>query len=154
MKKNTVLYILLIFLIAVNAFFIVQQFKQPSKKMRKSPKEFISKRLQFDEEQINQFNELEKQHRERMRAISHETKELKDALFDKINDVGIADREIDSITSLIGALEKQKDIEVFNHFRNISSFCTDEQKIQLVEILKKARRRGKGRPPGPPKHRK
>ena len=151
MKKNLLLYILLAFLMVVNGFFIYKNLKGPDKRKHRSPRNFISSQLDFSPEQLDQFKSLEQAHRDRMKMIYDGTKELKDALYSRIHDSSINDQEIDSITTLLAAKEKEKDTEVFNYFRSISALCNDQQKDQLDDILKKARHRGRG---GPPRHKK
>ena len=154
MKKNIVLYILLAFLVLVNGFFIVKHLKEPGKKKRSSPRNFITKQLDFNPDQMEQFKTLEKAHRQRMKVIYDDTKILKDALFSKVHDASVQEKEIDSLTSLLGLKEKEKDAEVFNYFRSISKFCDDSQKEQLSKLLKKARHRSKGRNHGPPRRKR
>ena len=135
----------------VNGVFIYKNLKGPDKRKHRSPRTFISTQLGFNEQQQEQFKLLEQAHRDRMRSIYDSTKELKDALFSRIHDPSITDAEIDSITTLLAAKEKEQDTEVFNYFRSISALCDDQQKEQLNKILKKARHRGRG---GPSRHKK
>lgn len=138
----------------VNGFFVYKNLKGPEKRKHRSPRNFISSQLDFSPEQMEQFKSLEQAHRDRMRSIYDDTKDLKDALFSRIHETSITDKEIDSITSRLAAKEKEKDIEVFNYFKSISALCDEQQKGKLDKILKKARRRGRGGPPGPSRHKK
>ncbi len=138
----------------VNGFFVYKNLKGPEKRKHRSPRNFISSQLDFSPEQMEQFKSLEQAHRDRMRSIYDDTKDLKDALFSRIHETSITDKEIDSITSRLAAKEKEKDIEVFNYFKSISALCDEQQKGKLDKILKKARRRGRGGSPGPSRHKK
>jgi hypothetical protein len=150
MKKNLLLYILLIFLIIVNGFFLFNYIGKPQMKGPRGPKgpsTFIAKQLNFDDTQLEEFNKLDNSHRKRMRVIFDNLRELKGELFHNISN---NENKIDSIATLIGNTEKQKELEVINHFRDVLSICNERQKKHFDEIMRDAlhqdRRKGQ-RPP-------
>ncbi len=154
MKKNLLLYILLIFLIVVNGFFLFNYLGKSSDKSRKGPKgpgNFIAKQLEFDEAQMQRFQELNQEHRQVMRGLLNETKDLKEELFKKISETNISDKEIDSITRLIGIKEQQKEKETFKNLKNIQEICNDKQKERFNKIVRDAMHRGRKRGDGPPR---
>ena len=52
--------------------------------------------------------------------------------------------KVDSIATLISAIEKQKDLELFNHFRAVQEICNEEQKEHFKSIIKRAlKKRGR-----------
>ncbi|WP_111683923.1 Spy/CpxP family protein refolding chaperone [Winogradskyella tangerina] len=145
MKKQLPLYILILFLIIVNGFFLINHFgisDDGDFKGPKGPNNFISKRLDFNAEQTQQFEELEQKHRKTMRGISNEIRSSKEALFDQISNVEASDSKIDSITSVIGEFEKNKDLEVFRHFKAIYNICDDSQKAKFNSLVKDALHKG------------
>nr|WP_321233177.1 hypothetical protein [uncultured Psychroserpens sp.] len=162
MKKNIPLYILLVFLIIVNAFFLFNYLgKSNHKGKRGNQNNFIVRELKFDDTQKQKLKDLEASHHKRIRTILEGSKELKGELFDKISMESISESEIDSIASLIGDIEKDKELETFYHFRAIQNICNDEQKEAFERIVKKAlHRKGRnGSPHGkrrdgdrPPRH--
>ena len=115
----------------------------------KGPSSFIAKQLNFDDTQLESYNQFEKTHRKNMRTISDNLRELKDGLFDNISDTSISQNKIDSITTLIGNNEKAKELEVFNHFRNIQLICNEKQKKHFNSIMKDALHGNKGNRPPP-----
>lgn len=156
MKKQSVLYILLIFLILSNAFFLFQFIgKKDSNKGK--PEDFIVKQLKFNDNQLEAYNTLRLSHIETIKSINDQTRLLKDEMFSKISESNVSQTYIDSITGLIGAQEMQKDKELFMHFLKVRDICNERQKEKLKKILKDALRRGgerKGPPPnGPGGHR-
>jgi len=151
MKKNLLLYILLAFLLVVNGFFLINHLSKANRKGPKGPGNFIVKELQFNKDQLNNFDQLNDQHHNKMRLLSDDLRKLKDELFSKISVASVNENEVDSLTTLIGKKEKEKETEIFNHFRNIQDICTEKQKEKFKIIIKDALRRGddKGqRPPG------
>ena len=122
-----------------------------SKNQREPQKDrdFIVKELGFDKSQLEQFREKSEGHHETMMRLSDDIRNLKDNLFDKLTDNSINDVTLDSISSLICEKEKQKDKEVFSHFKMIQDLSNVKQKEKFKIILKDALRRGDqgNRPP-------
>ncbi len=153
MNKNLPLYILLVFLIIVNSFFLYNYLGNTNKEDSKGPKrpgEFLVKELGFNESQQKQFRELGKRHHQNMRGLSEEIRGFKDDLFKGLSDTSLKDANIDSISSLIGEKEKAKNLEVFRHFKQVQELCNDKQKEKFSEIIKDGLRKG-ARDQGPPR---
>ena len=88
MKKNLILYILLVFLIVVNGFFLFNYMGNSNKNKQKGPKgpgNFIVKELGFNEDQLKQFREKSRGHHQAMMDLSDNIKNLKDELFDRLS---------------------------------------------------------------------
>jgi len=158
MKKNVLLYILLGFLMIMNGFFLFNHLGKPNQKRPPNdrPVKFIADRLEFDASQLEQFQDLDLEHREKMRLIVDKIKTSKDALFDKLSDDTMHPSEIDSFASIIADREKAKDLETFRFFREVGRICNKDQKEKLKSIIKDAlRRQGppgrNGPPPGGPR---
>ena len=141
MKTSKVLYVLLVFLILSNIFFLFHFLEKPKHQNRK-PKLFLAKALDFNKDQMVLYKKLSDPHFKKMEIYSKDIKILKDKLFSKLSDKKVSPNYIDSITQLIGKKEQQKDIEVFNHMRAIRQLCNNEQKEKFLDIVFKALRRG------------
>ena len=113
------------------------------------PPDFIAKQLDFDETQMKEFVEIDKSHREKHKNIIHSLEELKGQLFSDISKDSISETKIDSIATLIGNKEKEKEMEVFYFFKKIKSICNDKQKKQFENLMKDAlpKRGDRPRPP-------
>ncbi|MGB1314198.1 hypothetical protein [Bizionia paragorgiae] len=152
MKKNIILYVLLIFLILVNGFFLFNYMGINSSTNRKGPqsnKDFIVKELGFTTSQLDEFKDQSKGHHKRMMRMSDKIKNLKDELFGKLSDTLVKESTIDSITSLIGNVEKEKEKEVYYHFKMIQQLSTEAQKETFKAIIMDALRKGDQRKNGP-----
>ncbi|MEC3908341.1 hypothetical protein VOI54_15025 [Tamlana sp. 2201CG12-4] len=151
MKKHSLLYILLIFLVIVNVFFLYNYLGNGNNRSKgpQPPGDFLVKELGFSASQLEEFRGINQKHHHRMRSISEDIRELKDALFNGLSDVTDNEFVIDSITTLIGKKEKEKDLETFNHFRHIQELCNEKQKEKFNDIVKDALRKGirEQRPP-------
>ncbi|MGK0252634.1 MAG: protein CpxP [Mariniflexile sp.] len=160
MNKNSLLYILLVFLIIVNGFFLYNYLgsatskNDVNKKGKGGPAEFIVKALKFDNEQMAKFEKINKGHHEAMVKSRDETKVLKDKLGRLIIEENISDAEVDSILVLLAEKEKAHEKMMFYNLRAIQAICTDEQKQHFEKIIKDALFHGGNRQPqeGPPSH--
>lgn len=140
MKKNTILYLLLIVLLVMNGFLLINFLGRPDHKMPKESGTFITEELQFNEAQLKQFHIVEDTHHNNMRAIGDEVKRIKDELFEKITEPNISQTTIDSLISLISEKEQLKEKELFKRLRSVYDLCDEDQKERYSEIIKKARR--------------
>ncbi|AXG71841.1 heavy-metal resistance [Kordia sp. SMS9] len=140
MKKNTFLYILLIFLVVMNGFFMFKIFGDKPPRGA-NPGKFIAKELQFDEAQMQQFSTINDVHHEAMMTISRDIKKLKDALFAEISETTVDKAKIDDITNQIGEKERQKDLKTFYHFKEVQKICTDEQRERFNTLIQHALKR-------------
>lgn len=164
MKKNLPLYILLIFLIVVNAFFLYNYLgngsekpkefgknEQPKKGMNRS-EHFLVNELKLDDIQKEKYRALTKANRISMREVQGDIRELKNALFNGLSEASFENSAIDSIAGLIGEKEKEKDILTFRHFKEVQKLCNKQQKEKFSKIINHAIRiEGKprgGRPDG------
>ncbi|MGV6831574.1 MAG: Spy/CpxP family protein refolding chaperone [bacterium] len=162
MKKNTILYILLIFLLGVNGYFIYNQINTTSKERdpRKTPMQFIAEELAFDQKQLSEFEKLSASHQEEMRIVSDKIRKEKDQFFRMLSDSDISEREVDSVATKMSIIEKEKELIIFRHFKEIQQLCNEDQKQKFSKILRRAiHQRGgprgeEGRPhhPPPPRH--
>ena len=96
----------------MNTVLLYIVIKEPDKKPR-PPREFIYDKLNFNEDQIDRFFQIDDAHHEKMRAIDRESRRLKEQLFSSI---GGNEMLIDSIASQIGALTKERELEVYHYF--------------------------------------
>ena len=141
MKKNLPLYIMLVFLIVVNGFFMYRCMGDtPNKKPRKQQKtsDFIIEELGFSYEQLEQFKVSNQDHNTVMRQLSEDIRDLKDELFNKLSNKSVDEKLIDSLTSLLGKKEKEKRTNVFYHFKEIQNICDSKQKEKFEKIIKEA----------------
>ncbi|MFD2916157.1 Spy/CpxP family protein refolding chaperone [Psychroserpens luteus] len=139
MKKNNILYLLLIILIIMNGFFLFNYLGRPNHKGPKESGHFIVKELGFNDTQLQQFEELETKHHNKMRGVGDDIKLAKDALFKNITKTSISQFSVDSLIIVISEKEQQKEKELFSRLRSVYELCNEEQKEQFSAIIKKAR---------------
>ncbi|MCB4798732.1 hypothetical protein [Neotamlana laminarinivorans] len=138
MKNNSILYVLLFFLIIVNGFFIFNYLsgdKLPEFIEPKSPQQFIGERLGFNDAQKAKLAKLEESHHKELRKIGDDTKFLKDKLFNKLSDKTISQTEIDSITKIIGENEAISSKKIFYYFKEIEAICNSEEQRKVFRNI-------------------
>ncbi|WP_299116624.1 hypothetical protein [uncultured Winogradskyella sp.] len=137
MKKQTLLYVLLIFLIISNGFFLARYLGKPDRRGHK-PESFIIKKLNFDQQQMNDFHSMSDLHFDKMKSISKNIRSLKKEMFSKVSDKSVSQSYLDSITDLIATKEKEKDLEIFSHLQKVRELCNEEQKERFTKIVSDA----------------
>ncbi len=143
MKKQTILYILLIVLFLSNVFFILHHVGRFGHKDHK-PRFSMVEELNFNEEQQETYNALRSKHFDKMKSYSKRISELKKEIYSNVGEQEISETFLDSVVDLIALEEKNKDLEMYRHFRDVREICNDKQKAQLSKIIKDAiERRGK-----------
>jgi len=144
MKKTVLLYILLAFLILMNAFLLFSRFHKSEKRGSKgSKKDFIVKKLNFNEDQKETYANFFDAHKIVMQDLDSELRELKDSFFNKIATSNFPAKKLDSLATLISLKEKDKDLELFSHFKHVYDICDESQKKDFQEIIKKSLHRSK-----------
>nr|WP_321223084.1 Spy/CpxP family protein refolding chaperone [uncultured Psychroserpens sp.] len=140
MKKNNILYLLLIVLIIMNGFFLFNYLGKPNHDDSIRPRNFIAKQLDFNEAQLKEFEILEAKHHKKMRSLGDNVKSIKDDLFKKITANSVNQAEVDSLITRISNKDFQKEREMFSRLRSIYELCDEEQKEKFSAILIDARK--------------
>lgn len=143
MKKQTILIVLLIVLFLSNVFFIFHHVGRFGHKDHKSRFSMVEE-LNFNQEQQEAYNTMKNAHFEKMKSYSKRISELKQEMYCNVGEEEISETFLDSVTDLIAAEEKNKDLEMYKHIRDVREICNDKQKAQLSKIINDAiERRGK-----------
>lgn len=107
---------------------------KPPKRMHKAPREIISERLGFDENQTKEFQDLILIHQSEAHPLLREIKESKTALYKGISD---ENQEFnDSISQFIGGKFVELEKAHFDHFLGIKKICKPEQAEKFEELSK------------------
>lgn len=140
MKKQTILYILLIVLFLSNVFFIFHYVGRFGHKDHK-PRFSMVEELNFNQEQQEAYNVMKSTHFEKMKSYSKRISELKEEIYSDKGENEVSEVFLDSVIDLIAIEEKNKDLEMYKHFREVRAICNDKQKEQLSKIINDAIKR-------------
>jgi Spy/CpxP family protein refolding chaperone len=136
----------LAFLIAVNGFFLYNQFGKHEQRgmQQRNPENLIIRKLDFTAEQTAEFRLKSKNHHQIIRSLQNDINILREQLLERISDDSFTQEDSESLINLILEKQNQREVETFSHFKMLNSICTAEQKEKLSKILKNAlRKRGR-----------
>lgn len=147
MNKSKLYIIIIIGLLLSNilliAFFIG---KKPPHPMHGGPRNEIIAKLNFDENQIKQYDELIKLHRKEIEKKEGEIIELKNTLY-----LQLAKEENkapkDSIINELGRIQIEIENTHYSHFADIKAICKPEQLESYNQLLKEIAKLFSHQPP-------
>ncbi len=116
------------------------------------PKRIIIERLNFDEAQQKQYEEIIVEHRKKMRELNDASRDLHNELFGQLTENVIDKAKADSVISLISLNQKALDNLNFDHFQKIKGICKPGQIEQFNDLVKDLTHlfSPQGPPPGGP----
>ncbi len=152
MKKNVFLTILVLGLLASNLLlvFLLQRDKRPPHP--REPKEVIIERLEFDEQQVKDYEVLIREHRSGILKAQSNMKNLRSALYLSLQNETDNTRS-DSLIHEIGKLQERMERIHTDHFRKIGELCRPEQQKAFQALLHDLNELFSAKP-RPPKHRR
>jgi Spy/CpxP family protein refolding chaperone len=143
MNKVKILSISVVALILLNLcvlIYITQKPTQPPPFENGPPKDennpalIIIKKLQFNDEQIDQFNALKNQHHSQINQYNADIKLTKTLLYQSVsNDTG--KNYSDSIIERLGSLQKDIERTHYQHFQSIKAMCTPAQQERFKDLM-------------------
>lgn len=148
MNKNTFFIVVIVGLLISNGFllFFMTQ-KGPHRGPKHSPKEIVSKRLNFDEKQIADYEVLIKEHSRSAAELMSQVQGARETLYGQISETNNADvinKRLEPIAVNLTELEKLN----FSHFQDIKALCKPDQLERFEELTNDlAKIFGKRKPP-------
>jgi protein CpxP len=139
-QRTKLLLILIGFLLLLNITTIATVwFTRPTKGMsaeiQAGPKNFLIKKLRFDDEQAHEFEVLFEEHIEQMRGLRKQIADDKEELLVQITaeqpDTALAYQ----LMAAISASEEKAEKFTFSHFRKVREICTPEQKMKFDLLI-------------------
>lgn len=129
LTKIAILFLILLNIVLATFLYL----GKPKKGNKKMPKEIIEQRLEFDESQKLQFQELIGAHRKMMKKTHNNIRRNKKKLYENL-----AQEEPsmnDSISNEIAKSFKKIEALHFNHFMDIKNLCNEEQKEKFNQMI-------------------
>ncbi len=126
--------ILIIANVATLVFFWVGHIKN---QRDNSPKEFLAKKLNFNEIQKNAYFDLAKAHNENAKIIRDQIKINKDHFFQLLKSDTVIDSSRNNAALQVSLSIQSLDILTFEHFKKVRALCTKEQKPIFDELIQK-----------------
>lgn len=142
-KKNKSLLGIIIFLlisnIAMLVFFLAlgnNTKKEHNANTRKDMiSNFLKKDVGFDQQQMDSYEQIHKDHFEKMRPFFDSLHASKDNFYNLLY-VEAPDSVVNKAAAVIGENQISLDIQMFRHFKNIRSLCKPEQLPKFDSLFK------------------
>jgi len=132
MTKNRFYIFIIIGLLISNmllvAFILLKKPPQHS-----GPRNLIIERLKFDENQIQQYDELISQHRILIREKRHEMTDLKTQYYSLLKSED--NKNGDSLINEIGKLSMETEKINYKHFQDIKRICRPDQMKNFDNLI-------------------
>lgn len=118
------------------------------------PKHMMIEELKFTKEQTAKFEELVDAHRNAMRELDEKNRTVREEYFSLLSKDSVDVKKKEELEMTIAANQKGIDVVTFDHFKQVRSLCTPEQKKHFDEIIGDILKhmRGPHGPPPPPPH--
>lgn len=110
-------------------------FKKPGPPREMGPKEIIIKKLNFDENQIKEYDDLIQWHRGEISKADRKIMKLKNQLYETLT-VTQQTTLKDSLISEIGNLQTKIENIHYKHFLDIQKLCKAEQKKAFTDLTR------------------
>jgi periplasmic protein CpxP/Spy len=154
MTKIKLLSIAVVGLLLINFGILAFLFLQKPSSSERGPKhhrprEIIIRKLKFDDEQVNKYDDLIHQHRSAIRILDDSVRDLKTTLYSTLIDKSTSH---DSIIQAIAEVQKRIETVHYVHFTQIKSICKPEQIDYFKDLTRELSRLfapGKNFPPPP-----
>jgi hypothetical protein len=143
--KNKVLVSIIAILLVANIallLFLISGMRKPDTEHSPDSRPghstipFLQDKIGFNDQQINQFNQLKEQHRLRINPLFEDLRVTKDRYFTLVKD-SPSKAYTDSLAAVIGEKQKNLDIQLLVTVREIRSLCNPEQLVKFDSLLPK-----------------
>ena len=111
----------------------------------------LQKDVGFSKAQLDQYQVLRNQQRDTIKPLFNDLRKAKETFYGLIYSSDVSDSLLNSDVDLIAQKQKELDLKMFNHFKNVRNLCTPDQLQKFDSTIKKVvtrmiERPGKGRP--------
>lgn len=142
MKKQNLLLLTLFVLLLCNAFLVWRSFNSPQIPSTDGhhqgpppgeggPRRAIIRKLHFDEQQVQAYEDLIRAHRASLHEINRETIALKKELYQSL----LRPVNSDSLIDLISLQQRKVEKVNLNHFQAIRQLCRPDQQAYFQQLV-------------------
>lgn len=139
--RNRTLIIVIAALLLSNLILLVAYFytpkgaKKEEHKQNWSPVEYMSKELQFDTAQKQQFQVLWDSVHYKNKILYDSIRLSREELFKQIGSVPKTDSSVERYAEQIASFEKRITLNNYTHFRKVRSMCDSVQQVKLDTVI-------------------
>ena len=143
-SKSKVLVIAVIVLLLTNLgmlFFFLRQENEPAKKQSRGRDgmmtDFLQKEIGFNKDQLQQYDTLSKQHREKVKAAFDEIRSSKQEWYKQLGNKGFDDSTMHNTAVRTADMQEQIEYKMLLHFKEIRKICTPDQQPKFDSLFYK-----------------
>ncbi len=144
MDNSRFLKIVIIILLLINigtlGYMWMQKPQDRPGPPRKDISGFLTRELNFTEDQKKQFETLRNEHHDAIENIQEKDREMHDKYFDLLQSAAEDSLLVTSLADSMSENRKQIELITFHHFRKVRNICDDKQKKKFDEIINDALR--------------
>jgi periplasmic protein CpxP/Spy len=100
-------------------------------------RDFLQKEIGFNDAQLQQYDTLSKQRKEKMKADMEALKNSKEEQFKELGAKGFSDSAITVAINQSTENQKMMELQMMNHFTTIRKICTVEQQPKFDSLFYK-----------------
>ena len=100
-------------------------------------RDFLQKEIGFNDTQLQQYDTLSKQRKEKMKADMEALKNNKEMQFKELGTKGFTDSAIAIAINQSAENQKMMELQMMNHFATIRKICTSEQQPKFDSLFYK-----------------
>jgi periplasmic protein CpxP/Spy len=131
----TIIAILLITNLVMLILFLRIKHSEPPQSKRLGFSEKLKKQVGFTPQQMSVYEPRRTAFWKRIRERRDEIKKTKEDFYQQLYDPSIPDSVIEARAETIGKQQKELDLQVIRHFRDIRRLCTQEQLPKYDSLL-------------------
>ena len=136
----TIIGILLVANIAIVSFFLLR--KDPVKREKRPDRKtvianFLKTEIGFDTAQLIQYDSLSTRHTRAIKSMFDSLRGSKDKQFKELTAANFNDSVMNNIADRAAASQKNMELRMFNHVKNIRSLCTPAQQPKFDSLFEK-----------------
>lgn len=147
MQHTRFFKIIILLLVLLNGSMLAYIWLKNDKQPRgKAALDYMINKLDLNQQQKEQFEQLRREHHENNTAIRELGKQLHDDFFAALagNDTLLVNQLADSIA----LLQKQQELKTWKHFKTLRNLCNPEQQKKFDEMIKETMMLNAPPPPG------
>ena len=131
--------LLLANLVLVSFFILIKPVaKRPIRGDRKAMiTSFLQKEIAFNQQQLQQSESLNEQHRTKIKAMFDAARSDKENEFKQLATDNFSESSIINTATIFAAKQKEIEIVMFKHFKDIRMLCTPQQQPKFDSLFYK-----------------
>lgn len=97
--------------------------------------DLLKKEVGFSDTQLVRYKQMRKEHWDKMKPLFDEMNNTKTRFYNLLNSPSVSDSVLSNMADSIGIRQKNIDLQVFHHFKEVGNLCTPEQHAKFDSLV-------------------